>query len=162
MSHALNILRSAATSPCLAVVCLACTPVRDAQVPSGTGFPLAYFHDDCAPWDGRALGIVLSRVEVEVPFELSYPFVRVTSWRPPDVLADASVEWSGTSQDQGYASWRDAEEACHTASRVRVRFDREQVSSDALSGEVYLEFEDRPAVSGPFKAVRLPQVGFCG
>ena len=162
MSHAPNILRRAATSLCLAVVCLGCTLGQEAQVPSDTGFPLAYFHDDCAPWDGRALAIVLSHVEIEAPFEVHYPFVRVTSWRPPDVLSGASVEWSGTSHDLGYASWCDSEEACRTASRVRVRFDREQVSSDELSGEVYLEFESRPPVSGSFKAVRLPQVVLCG
>ena len=163
MFQAPNIVLRAATSLCLAIACLSCsTPGRDAQVPSGTGFPLAYFYDDCAPWDGRALAIVLSHVAMDAPFDLSYPVVRVTSWRPPEVLSGASVEWSGDAHDLGYASWCDSEEACRTASRVRVRFDREQVSSEELSGEVYLEFEDRPAVAGFFKAVRLPQGSFCG
>jgi hypothetical protein len=155
-----TLIRGASSLLC-AAACLACAPGGEAWSSSGTGFPFAYFHDDCAPWDGRALTIILSHEELE-PYQASYPSVRVTSWRPPSKVAGASFEWSGVTQDQGYANWCDSEEACRTASSVRVRFDRVQPSPDEIAGQLRLEFEGGQVVEGAFKAVGLPLQMMCG
>lgn len=144
------------------VLSLGCAPGEEAWSSSDTGFPLAYFHDDCAPWDGHALTIVLSHAELENPFEEGFPSVRVTSYRPPSQLAGGSFEWTGIAQDLGYAAVCDAAEACQAASTVRVRFDRAQPSEDELAGQLHLEFEGGEVVSGAFKAVRLPLQMLCG
>ena len=83
------------------IVVTACFPASQEDTgPSDTGFAFAYFHDDCAPWDGHALTFLFSHVESSSPFDVSYPHVRVTSWRPPPGLPGATIEWDGT-DDRG-------------------------------------------------------------
>jgi hypothetical protein len=147
------VARSASAGLC-AVLCLGCASGEEAWSSSPTGYPLAYFHDDCAPWDGAALSIVLSYSEFESPFEAHFPNVRVTSYRPPSQNAGTSFEWTGVAQDLGYATWCDSAEACRPSSSVRVRFDRAQPSPDELAGQVRLEFEGGHVVSGAFNAIR--------
>ena len=144
------------------VLYLGCSPGEQAWSSSATGYPLAYFHDGCAPWDGPALTIVLTDAELDSPFEESFPRVRVTSYRPPSTLAASSFEWTGDAPDLGYASWCEFFDSCWSATTVRVRFDRAQSSADELAGQVYLVFEGGRVVSGAFKAVRLPLQMLCG
>ena len=144
------------------LVVLGCTPGEELWSSSDTGFRFAYVHDDCAPWDGHALTIVLGDEERESPFEAHYPSVRITSYRPPVQLAGGAFQWAGIAQDDGYAIWCDSAEACLTASAVRVRFDRSQPSEDELAGQVHAEFEDGRILSGAFRAVRLTQLMLCG
>ena len=143
-------------------LCLGFWGCGDPWASDPTGFSFAYFHDDCAPWDGLALSIVLSDEEFATPFEAHFPSVRVTSYRPPPQLAGASFEWTGVAQDLGYAAWCASSEACTAASSVRVRFDRSQAEADVLAGQVHLEFEGRSDVSGAFRAVRLTTQMLCG
>ena len=145
-----------------ATLCLACAPSEEPWDPSPTDFPLAYVHDDCAPWDGAALSIVLSYAELESPFEALFPSVRVTSYRPPPKLAGGSFEWTDVAPDLGYASWCESSEDCRAASAVRVRFDAAQPLADELAGQLHLEFEGGDVVSGAFNAVRLPHQLLCG
>ena len=156
-----RLYRRAAACLCTAL-CLGCAPGKEAWNASPTDFPLAYFHADCAPWDGPALSIVLSYAELESPFEVRFPSVRITSFRPPPELAGGSFEWTGVAQDLGQASWCESAEACRSASTVRVRFDETQPSADELAGQLRLEFEGGQVVSGAFKAARLPLRMLCG
>ena len=161
MSLAPMMTRNAWALAC-AVICLGCTSGQEVWSSDPTEFPFAYIHDDCAPWDGHAITIVLSHQELAGPYEANFPFVRITSWRPPTELAGSSLGWTGIAHDLGYASWCDAEDSCLTASAVRVRFERGQTSSDALEGQLHLEFEGGRAVSGAFNARRLSQQALCG
>jgi hypothetical protein len=154
-------VRSACGLLC-ALLCVGCVPGEEAWSSSATEYPLAYFHDDCAPWDGPALSIVLTHAELDSSFEESFPSVRVTSYRPPSTLAGSSFEWTGDAPDLGYASWCEFFDSCWSATTVRVRFDRAQPSADELAGQVHLVFEGGRLVSGAFKAVRLPLQAFCG
>jgi hypothetical protein len=160
MSASNALVRSASTLLC-AVACLACAPDGVSWSSSGTGFPLAYFHDDCAPWDGPALTIILSHEELE-PYQASFPSVRITSYRPPPQLAGSAFEWSGIAQDQGHAMWCDTEDACRSAASVRVRFDRAQPVPGEIAGQLHLEFEGGQVLEGAIKAVRLPLQMLCG
>lgn len=145
-----------------AALCMGCTASEVAWDPSATDFPLAYFHDDCAPWDGPALTIVLGYADLESPFEARFPSVRVTSFRPPNELVGGSFEWTGVARDIGHATWCESADVCVSASTVRVRFDGAQPSADELAGQVHLEFEGGQLVSGVFNAVRLPLQMLCG
>ncbi|MDH3206496.1 MAG: hypothetical protein OEO79_07785 [Gemmatimonadota bacterium] len=161
MPTAATAIRSASTVLC-AFLCIACTSGVDGWSSGSTGYPLAYFHDDCAPWDGPALTILLTHTELESPFEQTVPNVRVTSYRPPAVLAGASFEWEGDAPDLGYGRWCEFFDDCWSATTVRVRFDRVQDSEDELAGQVYLVFEGGRVVSGAFTATRLPLQMLCG
>jgi hypothetical protein len=155
-------VRSASTWLCTAL-CLACASGEQSVWSSTpTEFPYAYYHDDCAPWDGRALTIVLSHEEFQDPFESHFPNVSIRWYRPSAQLAGSSFGWTGIAQDLGHASWCDSAEDCVVASAVRVRFDRAQPSPDELAGQAHLEFEGGEAVSGRFKARRLPIQMLCG
>ena len=136
---------------------LACT-----AAPTDTGFPLAYLHDDCAPWDGAALTLVLSQHEIDNRMDVSYPNLRITSWRPPSSLSGSSFSWAGTTQSDGYASLCDAADSCVVAARVRVDFDRGQGGGDVVTGSVRAELEDGRVVAGPFAARRLGYPVLCG
>jgi len=141
----------------LAIGTLACT-----ALPTNTGFPLAYLHDDCAPWDGAALTLVLSQHELDSRMDVSYPSLRITSWRPPSSLSGTSFSWEGDAQSDGYATLCDSADSCVTATRVRVDFDHAQDTADVFTGQVRVELEDGRVVTGPFAARRLGYPVLCG
>lgn len=142
----------------IALATLAC----NSALPTDTGFALTYLHDDCAPWDGRALTLVLTEQEIDVGVETSYPNLRITSWRPPSSLPGSSFSWDGDAQDDGYAALCDSADSCVRARRVRVDFDRAQPSADEVNGRVRVELEDGRIVAGPFAAHVLDFVVLCG
>ena len=147
------------TRPTLLLVIgtLACT-----ALPTDTGFPLAYLQDDCAPWDGPALTLVLSQHEIDSRMDVSYPSLRITSWRPPSSLSGASFSWAGDTQSDGYAALCDSAESCVAATRVSVSFDRDQGSGEVATGSVRVELEDGGVIAGPFAARRLGNPVLCG
>jgi hypothetical protein len=147
------------TRPTLLLVIgtLACT-----ALPTDTGFPLAYLHDDCAPWDGHALTLVLTEQELDSGMDLSYPNLRITSWRPPSSLAGSSFSWAGAAQSEGFATLCDSADSCVNASRVSVVFDRAQGSDDLVTGQVRVELEDGRIIAGSFAARRLGSPMLCG
>ena len=161
MFAAPTMVRSAWGVLCAAAY-LGCAPSEEAWSSSATEYPLAYFHDDCAPWDGPALSILLTHAALDDPFEETFPSVRVTTFRPPSTLAGSMFEWTGDAPDLGYASWCEFSGSCWSATTVRVRFDRAQPSTAELAGQVHLVFEGGRVVSGAFKAVRLPLQMLCG
>jgi hypothetical protein len=136
---------------------LACT-----ALPTDTGFPLAYLHDDCAPWDGAALTLVLSQHEIDSRLAVGYPNLRITSYRPPSSLAGGSFSWEGDAQSDGYATLCDSADSCASATRVSVDFDRAQGSGEVVTGQVRVELEDGRIVAGPFSARRLEYPMLCG
>ena len=154
-------LRSASTVLC-AVLCLSCASGDEGWSSSPTEYPRAYVYDDCAPWDGPALTLLLTHTELESPFEESVPSVQVTSYRPPSVLAGGSFEWEGDAPNLGFAQWCEFFDSCWSATSVRVRFDRVQPSADELSGQVSLVFEGGRVVAGAFTAARLSLPMLCG
>jgi len=141
----------------LVIGSLACT-----ALPTDTGFALAYLHDDCAPWDGAALTLVLSQQELDSRMAVSYPSLRITSWRPPSSLAGASFSWDGDAQSDGYATLCESAESCVDATRVSVDFNRIQRLPDVVTGQVRVELEDGRIIGGPFAARRLGYPVLCG
>jgi len=152
---------SAALHALIATLGCSAAPDGDA-LPTETVFPVAYVHDDCAPWDGLALTFVMAEVELIDPFDVSYPHLRITSWRPPARLAGSSIEWSGDDQADGYAELCESAEACEAAPGVRLLLDPRQDVADQLGGEVRVELEGGRVMAGRFQAERIPFVALCG
>jgi len=151
-------LRRAAAVLGLALASLACT----STAPTDTGFPLAYFHGDCAPWDGPALTIVLTRSEMTEAFDASYPFARISLYSPPPRLEGSTVRWSGSAQSDGYATACESEDACTNAESVRITFDRVQEDPQRLAGDLRLDLEDGRRIEGRFEARRIAFQALCG
>ena len=152
-----------AAALCALLATLGCTAGPSGDPGSGdTGFSLAYLHDDCAPWDGGALTLMLSHVEILDPFDVPYPHLRVSSWRPPSRLPGGTIEWSGTDHQQGEAMLCDSAEACESAVSVRLRFDRLQETAEAIIGDLQVELSGGHVVAGPFEARRIDFVALCG
>ena len=162
MKHRNRARRGTKALLCIGIGTLGCSSQSGDARPTDTGFALAYFHDDCAPWDGGALTVVLSRVAMGGPFEAAYPHARITSYLPPARLAGSGVEWSGADHDDGYAALCDSADACTPAARVELRFDRAQADRSHLRGEVYLELDDGRVIGGPFEARRIDFQALCG
>jgi len=150
-------MRTRLTTLSIVTATLACT-----ALPTDTGFPLAYLHADCAPWDGAALTLVLSQNEIDGQLNVGYPNLRITSWRPPSTLAGGSFSWEGDDQSDGYATLCDSADSCVNATRVSVGFDRVQGSGDVVSGRVRVELEGGRVIAGPFSARRLGYPMLCG
>ena len=145
------------------VASLGCSAAPGGDAVRGdTGFPMAYLQDDCAPWDGPALTLMLTHVETADPFDVAYPHLRVTTWRPPARLPGSTLEWSGTGQSEGYATLCESAEACEAAESVRLQFDRVQDRSDTISGDLHVELAGGRVVTGPFEARRIDFLALCG
>lgn len=153
--------RHVTVTVCIASAILGCIPDR-ADGPSELGFPLVYVHDDCAPWDGAALSLVLAHEPVTHRFDVPYPSLAVTSYRPPSPPAGGSFEWRGEAPDVGHARWCDEPGECTAPVLVSVHFDRYQRSPDRLTGRLRIELEDGSVAAGRFEAERLPFRGLCG
>jgi hypothetical protein len=155
--------RATSTTALAVIALMGCSPAPGGDArPTDTGFAYAYYHDDCAPWDGHALTFALTGAEMETPFDVAYPQARISLWRPPVQLAGRSVSWSGIDHDDGYAAVCETEEACGTATRLEIRFARDQDRPDVLVGEIYMELDDGRVVGGPFQARRIEHAMLCG
>lgn len=146
----------------LAMAATACALQSDlpADLPDAPpdGLPAAWFHDDCAPWDGPATTIYLGASAVDSPFESSFPFLRISLYRDrpssggrivPDLEAgDASVAYCTS------------ETVCMPITGVVLEIS--EVRSDLITGRVGVDFDVRPPVRGSFSARRIPFRALCG
>ena len=151
-----------ATSICLAGSLLACGgPSEQQEIPADTGFAEAFYHDDCAPWDGFALTLLLTQEGVEDVFDLPYPHLRVTSYQYPPSAPGAIIGWEGEDHTAGTAVFCVADSQCEVATAVWARLAEVDVL-DELMGEIRVEFADAGVIGGPFRARKLLFQALCG
>jgi len=140
---------------------LACAPL-DPQVstPLSADFPSAGYHRDCAPWDGPALSFLFAGDPGEGG-QPSYPYMRISTYRPPALLEGTSFDWTGTDHNEGYAELCRAADDCEAPHAVHV--DLMGVSENGrLEGEVLVRFVDGREIMGPFSAQAVPVSLRCG
>ena len=139
----------------------ACGPSDPPAEPAGDvpGFSVVQAWQDCAPWDGPAVSIVFSGLgstgDVIVP-----PYLTVSLWKAPEELEGQTWRWAAA-QDIGAASLCRSDQDCELATNGVVTVDRTAVDS-LLTGSLRLEFGDRPAVEGTFRATWRQRMFLCG
>ena len=146
----------------LAVALSACAGEAAIEPGPSTGFPLAFHHDDCAPWDGAALTFLFTHEAVTTVFDAPYPHVRLTSYRPPPSLTGQVIEWTLGESDQGYGAWCTAEGECEEVSRVRLSVSPYATDDNSIRGELYLELARGQFFTDTFSAARIPFQALCG
>ncbi len=121
------------------------------------GFDFAYALPDCAPWDGRAVRIVLTNAATDDP-ESARPQLRAIIF-PRETRLAGTYRWPA-STDQGTGA-RCGTDSCDQATAGQVRVISERADS-VLEGTLTLRFANGETVSGQFRAFWRPRVVYCG
>jgi len=126
------------------------------------GLSVAWAFDDCAPWDGAAVTIVLADSLASSPREASYPHAWVSLYRPSFDVAGRTYRWNADDKDTGGAMWCVAAGNCEAATEAVIRLRRSNGVSQGLSGVVDLVFPGGKSVTGGFRAVWMSHELLCG
>lgn len=145
--------------------CLSCDG-EPAGFPEALGpldeYPLAFHHQDCAPWDGPALALYFVRQPMTAPWTAPGPHLRVSIYAARPGLIGQTVQWESTDANDGYAARCLEEGACEPATLAKVRLREWQADEGWLTGDVELSFEDGSRVAGTFRALGLQSEAICG
>ena len=125
-------------------------------------YPLAFYHQDCAPWDGPAVSLYLVQEPMTTPFMAPLPHLRVSVYGALHRLVGETLQWNGTQSDQGYAGRCPAEGTCEPATSARVRVRGWDSAGGGMTGDVELEFGDGSREAGSFDGTRLDFQPLCG
>lgn len=137
-----------------------CGPSADpVQVPRPPAdFAYAYASPDCAPWDGRAVQILLTTTPSDRP-EAERPQLRLVIYPREIRIAGRTYRWPA--EPEMATGARCTSDACETASAGEIRLAPARPDS-ALEGALTLRFGPTETISGGFRAVWRPRRVFCG
>ena len=138
----------------IAVVTIATTAI---SVPGS--FSYGTIQSSCAPWDGPAIGIMLTTGPAECK-RTSEPFLSIGIWRGLPVQAGQVVKFAPGS-DAGFASRCKKEGNCERAQSGTITFDRYEEGSGA-SGRYELHFKGEETLSGTFDVKWCQEHVICG
>jgi hypothetical protein len=144
------------------VLAPSCTSPPSEPLGPPDDYTLAFYHHDCAPWDGPAISIYLVQHAMTAPYVAPTPHLRVSLYAGLPVLVGRTVEWSGTQSNDGYAARCPTEGPCEPAATASVRIRSWDAGQGRLSGSLELGFADGFPEAGGFEAVRLDFEPICG
>lgn len=157
----MTLIRTLRWSGFLAAVTLSChssndLPTSDRPVP---GFPIAQASRDCAPWDGAAVTVFFSPKPILLD-SLTPPYLTVSLWKDLEAIAGHVWRWP-PEESIGAASLCSTVDDCQAARAAEVTID--QLGADStVSGRIRLEFDNRPALGGNFRAPWRLRRFLCG
>jgi len=132
-----------------------------ALAPAGSppgDFAYAYASPDCAPWDGRAVQILLTTRPAAEP-ENERPQLQVAIYPREREVGGRTYRWPA--EPEMASGGRCAGDSCQSALAGEVRLNAPRPDS-ALEGTLVLRFGPNDAVSGGFRAVWRPRRILCG
>ena len=140
---------------------LGCGELSDlAPVPNPPrGYPAAFATPDCAPWDGRALTVVLAESPTD-SLDGTYPQLWITVYPRGEAVAGRSFHWPET-PEAGAGRRCLVARPCEAAASGEIRF-RPTHADTALEGSLVLRFGTGDSVYGGFRAEWRPRQVFCG
>lgn len=144
----------------LGIPLTACALQADLPAEPPQGLGSAWFHDDCAPWDGSATTLIMGEQASATPAQPGFPHLQVSvysNWRQFRTGERLRFEVSG---DRGFAQYCLSEDACTKATAVTLQFSK--VEQDVIEGRLEVLFKERAAIRGGFRAVRIPFRALCG
>ena len=121
-------------------------------------FAYAYAAPDCAPWDGRAVQILLTTKPTADP-ENERPQLRLAIYPREIEVAGRTYTWPA--EPEMATGGRCPGDSCQSAVAGEIRLHAPRADS-ALEGTLTLRFGPNDAVSGGFRAVWQPRQMFCG
>ena len=121
-------------------------------------FVYAYASPDCAPWDGRAVQILLTTKPAAEP-ESERPQLRLAIYPREPEVAGRTYTWPAT-PEMG-SGGRCAGDSCQWALAGQIRLHPARPDS-VLEGTVTLQFGPNDQLTGGFRAVWRPRRILCG
>jgi hypothetical protein len=123
------------------------------------GYPLAYVMQDCAPWDGPALAILLTSHSPD-SLETVRPLLRLMIYPRGESMPGHTYRWPAE-PEMAAASRCTSADSCEaaTAGQVTLRVVRPDTS---VEGRLALRFANGEEISGGFRAAWLRRRAMCG
>lgn len=123
------------------------------------GFPLAYVMQDCAPWDGPALAILLTSHPLD-SLETVRPLVRLMIYPRGESMPGHTYRWPAE-PEMATASRCTSADSCEAATtgQVTLRVVRPDTS---VEGSLALHFANGGEITGGFRAAWLRRRVMCG
>ena len=146
--------------PLLAGPAVACGLQPDLPSEPPPGLEAAWFHDDCAPWDGPAVSLYLARERGGSPFAPGLPYLRVTLYASSSIGLHEGERLRFEPGTQGDAQYCRSTDDCDGATGVGIEFSG--VEREVLEGRLEVLFGERPPIRGAFRAGRMPFQALCG
>ena len=146
---------------CLLVVPTAACALQP-ELPSEPpqGLETAWFHDDCAPWDGFATSLYLGREIPADKFKPGFPNLHVAIYSSlPQSRTGELLRFEVPSHD-GHARYCASTEDCVNAAAVAIEFSK--VEQSLLEGRLEVLFKEREPIRGSFRATKMPGRTPCG
>ena len=122
-------------------------------------FSYGTIRPSCAPWDGAAIGITLTREPVGCK-GTSESFLSIGVWRGLPLQPGQVVKFAAGS-DGGFASRCRKEGECERAQSGTITFDRYEGGAGA-SGRYELHFKNDETLSGTFDVKWCAERVICG
>ena len=139
---------------------MACAVQPELPAEPPEGLDVAWFHDDCAPWDGPATTIYLGREAAETVFASPFPSLRVTLYSNRAQLDPHERLHFEIPGNDGHAVYCSTAEECEAGTSVSIEF--AQPAGDELEGRLEVTFPNRPPIRGSFQAMQMPFQALCG
>ena len=121
-------------------------------------FVYAYAAPDCAPWDGRAVEILLTTKPAAEP-ENERPQLRLAIYPREIEVAGRTYTWPA--EPEMASGGRCTADSCQSALAGEIRLNATRPDS-ALEGTLRLQFGPSDLVTGGFRAVWRPRRILCG
>jgi hypothetical protein len=122
------------------------------------GYAYAYASPDCAPWDGRAVEIVLTTVPTNAP-ESTRPQLRLAIYPRDAEITGKAYRWPADPEMATGA--RCIADSCEVAATGEIEL-RPARPDSSLEGTVTLRFGSNDVAAGGFRAAWRPRRILCG
>ena len=144
----------------LALPAVACALQSDLPSDPPAGLSVAWFHDDCAPWDGAATSLFLGVERAKTVFHPDAPYLHVALYSNTLGFPTGERIRFGVPGNQGHAQYCLKADDCVTGRAVSIEFSK--IEANLLEGRLEVLFDRRPAIRGGFRAARMPFRALCG
>jgi hypothetical protein len=146
--------RKVAITAVLALAAIAAT-----ASPDESPFSYGTMQSSCAPWDGPAIAITLTREPAQCK-RVAGPYISLAIWRGVPIHAGQVVKF-GPGTDTGWAARCAKEGDCNPAQSGTIVFDHYQERSSA-AGHYELQFKSGETMKGSFAVKWCEERVICG
>jgi hypothetical protein len=153
-------LQALAPALTLALALPACALQSELPDTPPPGLTEAWFHDDCAPWDGPALSLYLSPEPGQTVFVAPFPHLLVSLYSSRLQFEEGERLRFELPGNVGHAAYCRKMDDCRTATEVTLEFSR--LEPTLMEGRLEVQFETGPPVRGSFRASEIPFQALCG
>jgi hypothetical protein len=155
----MQLRKQAVTFAVFAVTAIALTGLAAIATPAEPSFSYGTMQSSCAPWDGPALEIRLTKEPAQCK-RVTEPYISIAIWRGLPIHAGQVVKL-GAGSDAGSAARCTREGNCKLTQSATINFDNYQERSSA-TGHYELQFKGGEILKGTFEVKWCEERVVCG